>query len=514
MKRPQLVSNNALARLFQSADQARRRLDFQQCVEILERASRLDLGNPTLLLNLGHAYGKNFDFAKAESSFERALRLSPKKTEALAAAAMRAHDFGNAIMANQYYRLASEQKDATPDIFVALAENSERLSRLDEAAQFAGRALALKPNFSAARLVQARLTRQAGRLSEAEQILRSLSNDTPRDIRVKAGYELGSILDRQGRYDEAMAAFRDAKALLIPDAAPHIAAAHRVRGQLKELRDNLKAETLHRWQAGSKELAPMHRLALLCGHPRSGTTLLEQVLDSHPDIVSAEETTIFHDHAYPFLARNAPVDANVLAVLDSAPPSILQPARTNYFRCMDAFLGDSIGTRLLVDKNPILTFLLIPFIRIFPETKLLIALRDPRDVVLSCFMQPLSLNQSAAAFLTLEGAVDDYAELMAMYQTVAPLIPNERIEVRYEDMVSDLESVARRTLEFLGASWDKRVLHFHEHAQKKLVRSPTYADVTRPVFKRAVGRWRNYERYLEPYLAKLAPFAKAFGYDV
>src|SRR6185437_9947283 len=142
---------------------------------------------------------------------------------------------------------------------------------------------------------------------------------------------------------------------------------------------------------------------------------------------------------------------------DSAPPSILQPARTNYFRCMDAFLGDSIGTRLLVDKNPILTFLLIPFIRIFPETKLLIALRDPRDVVLSCFMQPLSLNQSAAAFLTLEGAVDDYAELMAMYQTVAPLIPNERIEVRYEDMVSDLESVARRTLEFLGASWDKRV---------------------------------------------------------
>src|SRR6185437_10336521 len=121
MKRPQFVSNNALVRLFQSAEEARRRLDFQQCVEILERAGRLDPANPTLLLNLGHAHGKNFDFAKAENSFERALRLSPQKTEALAAAAMRAHDFGNATMSERYYRLASEQKDATPDIFVALA---------------------------------------------------------------------------------------------------------------------------------------------------------------------------------------------------------------------------------------------------------------------------------------------------------------------------------------------------------------------------------------------------------
>ncbi len=506
MKRPQLISQGSLARLLQSADVARQSLNFPLTVEILERASRLNPGNFTLLLNLGHAQGKNFDYAAAERSFDRALRIAPGKTEALAAAAIRARDFGSIILAEKYYRAAAEQKDATPEIFVALAENAERLSHLDEAAQWVDRALALKPGFPGALIARARLERQAGRLVEAEQILRSLSSSADRDSRVQAGYELGAILDRQGRYDDAMGAFLSTKALLIPDAAPHLDAARRVRAQMQELRNTITPETIRRWQEAGRELTPLRRLALLCGHPRSGTTLLEQVLDSHPEITSAEEISIFHDHAYPVLQRNARPDANVFSVLDSAQPGILQQARANYFRCMESFLGNPPDNRLLVDKNPILTMLVISFVRIFPEAKLLVALRDPRDVCLSCFMQSLTLNQSAAAFLTLEGTVEHYIHLMSMHRAVAPQLPNPPLEVRYEDMVEDLESVARRVLGYLEVPWDERVLHFHEHARQKLVRSPTYADVTKPVFKRAVGRWRNYQKYLEPFLEKLKPF--------
>ena len=80
-------------------------------------------------------------------------------------------------------------------------------------------------------------------------------------------------------------------------------------------------------------------------------------------------------------------------------------------------------------------------------------------------------------------------------------------------MVEDLESVARRTLEFLELPWDDQVLGFDEHARKKLVRSPTYADVTQKVFSRARGRWRNYQKYLEPHLDTLEPHLKALGYE-
>jgi tetratricopeptide (TPR) repeat protein len=513
MKRPQLVSPGTLARLLNTADEARKRHEFQQCVEILERASRLDPANVNLLLNLGHAHGNNFEYPAAERCFEKAIRLAPGKTEALTGAALRARDFGHHQMAAHYYRLVAEKPDVKPDALVALAEISERQRRLEEAAQLIERALSLKPGLPAALLVRARLERQAGRLVEAEKILSSFPPGAERDMRARAQYELGGILDRQGRYDEAMTAFLAAKALLAHDAAPHIAGAQRVRTQLKQLRDKLKPDTLQRWrEAGRDELQPLRRMTLLCGHPRSGTTLLEQVLDSHPDIVSAEETDIFHDHAYPLLSRDAPIEADILSVLESAPADRLREARRNYFRCVESFLGKPIGERLLLDKNPILTFLIAPFLRIFPETKFLVALRDPRDVVMSCFMQPLPLNQSAAAFLTLAGAVEDYAALMAMYQALAPQLQQERLEVRYEDMVNDLPSVARRTLDFLGIAWDDRVLRFDEHARQKLVRSPTYADVTKPVFKTAVGRWRHYQKYLEPHLENLEPFVKAFGY--
>ena len=513
LKRPQLVSQGTLARLLNTADEARNRREFQQCVEILERASRLDPANINILLNLGHAHGSNFDYAAAGLCFEKAVRLASQKTEALAGAALRARDFGNHKMAGHYYRLAAEQTNVSPDTLVALAEISERQRQLEEAAQLVERALRLRPDFPPALLVRARLERQAGRLPEAEKILKSFPPDAERDIRARAHYELGGILDRQGRYDEAMAAFLEAKKILAPNAAPHIAGAQTVRARLKTLRDNLNADVLQRWHDCGRELQPLHRLALLCGHPRSGTTLLEQVLDSHPDIVSAEETNIFHDHAYPVLVRQCPPEADILAVLESAPAGLLKQARENYFRCMENFLGNPIAGRLLIDKNPILTFLIPPFVRIFPETKFLVALRDPRDVCLSCFMQSLPLNQSAAAYLTLEGTVEDYAALMTMYQALAPLLKNSRIEVRYEDMVDDLESVARRALDFLGVPWDARVLGFDEHARQKVVRSPTYADVTQPVYKRAVGRWRNYQKYLEPHLDKLEPFVKAFGYE-
>jgi len=254
-------------------------------------------------------------------------------------------------------------------------------------------------------------------------------------------------------------------------------------------------------------------MALLGGHPRSGTTLLEQVLDTHPEIVSAEETEIFHSDAYGPLMRGLPDDTAMYAALATATSAALQTARQDYFHMTELSLGGPIAGRLLIDKNPSYTFLIPALIRILPEMKFLIALRDPRDVVLSCFMQNLPLNQVGAACISLASTTEEYIALMGTWQAIAPRMSNPYLEVRYEDMVADLESVARKTLDFLDVPWDARVLGFDEHARQKTVRSPTYTDVTQPVYKRAMGRWRNYQKYLEPHLEKLEPFVKSLGYE-
>jgi hypothetical protein len=128
-------------------------------------------------------------------------------------------------------------------------------------------------------------------------------------------------------------------------------------------------------------------------------------------------------------------------------------------------------------------------------------------------MQPLALNPVSSAYLSLEGTVNQYLSVMGFWRSILPKLPNPWIEIRYEDLVNDLEKESRRVLQFLALSWNPAVLRFHEHARKKPVRSPSYSDVVSPVYTRAVGRWRNYQAYLEPYMEKLNPLLQALGYE-
>jgi tetratricopeptide (TPR) repeat protein len=514
MKQLPLASVDNLNRMIQAANECCLRGDFRQGAEIFERASRIGPANWQLLLQSGRAYIFDHDYAAAERCFELVDRMAPHKTEALAAIGRLSLELGKHQMAEDYYRRAVEQPDAAPDTLARLAELYEHLHRPEEAAAMAERALQLDNACSSARLTQAKVHRQTGRLAEAEQAVRPILTAADREFRVRGFYELGGIYDRQGRYDEAMAAFLGAKALLLPDAPPLLAQTQSFIRSLKEMENNVSAEMFQRWFDSGPELQPAHRLAFLGGHARSGTTLLEQVLDSHPDIVSADETGFFDNKAYDFLMRSLPPGTSMLSGLEAAQTGALRQARKNYFRSMALHLGNPVGHRLLIDKNPNTQGLIPAFLRIFPEIKLIVALRDPRDVVLSCFMLPhWPIGRGNVKFLNLEGAVETYTLVMGMWLTLKPLIKNPYLEVRYEDMVDDLESVARRTLDFLGVPWDPRVLAFYEHARTKVVHSPTYADVTQKVYKRAVGRWRNYQKYLEPHLETLKPFVKAFGYE-
>jgi tetratricopeptide (TPR) repeat protein len=435
--------------------------------------------------------------------------------EVLAEAGRRCQEFGHYEMASRYFERAANETDATAEVLVTLAELYERGHRNLEATTLVERALVRQPKHPWSLLAQARLTRLAGRLEEAESRTRRLLELPGCDpqTRVRAWYELGGILDRQGRFEEAMSAFLEAKALQRPAATRAAAILQRIQAKVMEQERTISAGVMERWAAAATELAPARRFAVLCGHPRSGTTLLEQVLDAHPEIVCAEETHILHDEAYLPLSRGFPETTSVLQVLDAAPPSQVRQSRENYFRFTELFIGKTIGAKLLIDKNPALNVLIPAMVRIFPEARFLVALRDPRDVCLSCFMQALPLNPVSSAYLSLEGAALQYASVMGFWRAMLPRMRNASCEVRYEELVHGLESASRRVLDFLGIKWDENVMRFDEHARSKPVRSPSYADVTKPIFKSAVGRWRNYEKYLEPWMERVEPFVKVYGYD-
>ena len=299
MKRP-IIAAGSLNRMLQAAEAAWKRNNFEECIETLQRAHRLAPSNTRILLQLGRVLGLHYDYAAAECNFEKALRIAPKKNEMLTAIAEQCENFRNPEIGERYLRRAVDQPDATPQACVQLAELCERLRRLPEATELVQRALKLNPAYPAALLVCARLERLAGRLEAAEQALRPLlSQPNPADwTHAQGWYELGTILDRLGKYDDAMKAFLNAKTMMLPQASGYLAELKAFRDRLKVMEANVSSKLFQRWFNNAPVPAPAQQLVLLCGHPRSGTTLLEQVLDAHPDIVTAEETLVFLEEVF------------------------------------------------------------------------------------------------------------------------------------------------------------------------------------------------------------------------
>jgi tetratricopeptide (TPR) repeat protein len=516
MKSKPLVSEKAIARMVQGATVHWQQGEYDRYFETMSRVGQMDPRNQQIPLDTGTAHLMRYDYAAAEQSFERAINAAADKPATLEIIAVQCRNLNRYDMAERYLERAVAQKGSTPDTITKLAEMYERFRQTEKAWEMVDRALAANPANPLTLLVRARLERSAGRLEEGEKTLRLFLDRTDKDstsTRIRGWYELGANLDRQGRYDEAMSAFLSAKALIRPLAGQAMELQRQVHFRLKQASETISRETLKRWAEQTQDKATSgFRLAVICGHPRSGTTLLEQLLDSHPGVVSAEETAIFYE-TYLEFRRAVNHSDGMLETLETATPAKLRRTRDWYLRSMQAFVGSKIDGRLLIDKNPSMTGLLPALARVFPAARVVVAIRDPRDVVLSCFMQPLPLNATSAFYLSLEDTATEYESLMGFYHAMKPRLPNPAMEVRYEDLVKDVESTSRVVLTFIGLDWDPNVLRFDEHAGKKLVRSPTYADVTRPISTSAVGRWKNYRKFIEPCLPKLQALLSAFGYE-
>ncbi len=486
-------------------------------IPLLLNALRRDPTNTDILLKLATACGKQRYYKRAEKYLARVLELAPRKAAIYRRVAQTYATIDRPERAVECYRRSldlNRDTSATVPTLLELAQLYERRHQLDDACAVVDEALQRDPGHEEAQLQQAILDRRRGKTAEAESKLRALVGDGSRAVttRAQASYELAQLQDDQERFDEAFAALVAAKRLMQPSAAPYRQQNQETMSKNRGLLDSFDKATYERWAESAQHDSP-YRFAVLTGHPRSGTTLIEQVLDGHQELKSADEFDVFSQWVHAPIFRKFRFETPVLTVLDHVPPAVRQEARATYWQQTEAIFDEPIGDRMLLDKNPGMMILLPVVNWAFLEMKMLIALRDPRDVVLSCFMQKVPLTPISSNWLSLADAAEYYTRSMQTWLNVRELTPSPWLEFRYEDVVSDLETHARRILDFLGFPWDERVLKFYEHAREKMVRSPTYKDVTQPVYHRSVGRWQHYARHLDPIFDKLVPFVKEFGYE-
>ena len=245
------------------------------------------------------------------------------------------------------------------------------------------------------------------------------------------------------------------------------------------------------------------------GFPRSGTTLLEQLLDAHPELVSFDEQP-FLQH----LVRRLGADGgDVCEAINALSPARTAVERTAYFAEV-AEAAPGAENQRAVDKNP-LNMVRLPLLQnFFPRSRIILAVRHPCDVVLSCYMQNFRAPAFALTFETLESTAQMYDRVFTHWYTAAGQLQLPVLTWKYEDLVADTEGRARVLFDFLQLPWHDDLLAFTERAKDKgAIKTPSYTQVVEPVNARAVGRWQAYEAYFTPaVMAHLAPWIARFGY--
>ncbi len=314
--------------------------------------------------------------------------------------------------------------------------------------------------------------------------------------------------DKLGHYDEAFAGYTCANRMLAEINQEIMLGAPTPYNPLIVARMTEYMES----QKGQDEIPAMAddepAPAFLVGFPRSGTTLLEQVLLAHPKVMSIEEQETLAD-AYEELILAEDGFARLAALTEEEAAGY----RKQYWARASALGARPGAGEVLVDKMPLNTALLPLIAKIFPRAKIIFALRDPRDVVLSCFQQRFGLNQAMYQFLDMTSAARYYDRVMTLGTAARQAFGFDLKDVRYEEIVADLESVARSVLEFLELEWDAAVLSYREGAKARSINTPSVGQVVEPIYTSALGKWRNYETHMAPVRDVLDPWAKGFGYD-
>jgi tetratricopeptide (TPR) repeat protein len=319
---------------------------------------------------------------------------------------------------------------------------------------------------------------------------------------------LGEALDGLGRHAEAFAAFSRGKQTQRGFYAERAAGREAEADKLDRLAAWFGAADPAPWRtapnAPTDPARPGH--VFLVGFPRSGTTLLEQALAGHPRLAALEEAPTLAEAYAEFMT--GPDGLERLARLAGAEAARWRAA---YWAAVDKGCPEARG-RVFLDKAPAGTLYLPLVAKLFPDASVLFALRDPRDVALSCFRSGFQMNALTYAFTDLAETARCYGASMAMAQVYRRVLPLRVMDVRYERLVDDFAGELGRITDFLGLDPAPGMTDVAATARRRVVRTPSAAQVRAGLNRRGLGRWRAYADELAPILPLLAPWVEAFGY--
>jgi predicted O-linked N-acetylglucosamine transferase (SPINDLY family) len=495
---------------------------YEEALASCERALALRGDFAEVLSNRGNILRELGRYDEALASYDRALALRPDYAEALTNRGLTLHGLNRFDEALMHHERALA---ARPDLAEALANRGlalHRLKRTEEALASYERALRSRPDYPEAHCMLGVTLIELGRLPQARAALQRAVELAPgkvryyrnladiarfipgdahlpaleklagsdaalsEDERIELHFALGQAYEDLGRHPEAFAHWHNGNALKRRQVAYDEAA---TLTRLNGMRATFTSDLVARWQnVGHQSCLPV----FIVGMARSGSTLVEQILASHPQVFGAGELDYFAEavRAASSKFRDARQQTSTLTAED------FRDLGQRYIAAVERHAPQA---GRITDKMPG-NFVFAGLIHLaLPNATIIHTVRDPVDTCVSCFSKLFKEQPHTYDLAELGRYYRHYRALMAHWHKVLP--PGRILDVCYEDVVADLEGQARRIIAHCGLPWDPRCLEFHK--TQRPVFTVSAAQVRQPIYNSAVGRWRVHEQALAPLLAEL-----------
>ena len=490
------VVHTNLGRLLISMDR-----NEEACL-MLEKAALLAPQDPAPLVELGRTL-ISIDHADAAlRALGSAARLDPQDPSIFVAIGIAFTDLSDQAQAERAFRFAIQVGANFTPAYLNLGILLEKANRVDDLEKLLATARGRKLGGSEIEYLEALLLSRKGNLQHALDLVRTVK---PGAINSATLFQfIGQIADKLGDVDGAYRAFEDMNRAQAESPLGLVVDRSAYQRKIAEMTTKITADDFKTWpNVDVSDVRPSP--VFLVGFPRSGTTLLDTIIMGHSGTHVLEEIPIIENISNKL---GHPENISTLGAKEIA------DFRSLYFEQLDRISPPPQGA-LVIDKNP-LSMIRMPLIhRLFPDAKIVLAMRHPCDVVLSNFMQNFKPTEAMASFLDLPNAARTYACIFQYWEKCREVLPLDIHVLRYEAMVEDVEAATRPLFEFLDLAWEEQALDHRKTAvDRGYIRTPSYAQVTEKIYSSASGRWNRYRQQMNEILPILEPWVSRYGYSI
>jgi len=483
---------------------------FNEALDAVNALLRAHPDQGILFTLSGLIYAATLQYDPAIQSLRRAIELKPDVPDAY-------HFLGNTLLqkgdtseALDYFKRAIELRPDYLEAHNKLCEGLERSNRLEEMEAALARAKEHCPGaHPALALREAELLKRRGDFGAARARLEgSAWQAADDDTRETAAYLLADLCDRLDAADEAFRYAEEANRITRAGLAAQRVDPEAYFQLIDTLTHAFTEVDASGWQTSAVDDDRADPVFLV-GFPRSGTTLLNTILQTHSDVQVLEEVSTVYQLESEFLKTSGGYSEG-LANLDA---SGIEALRRTYFEAVDAHIPPAEQASLLVDKLPLNIVHAGLIHRVFPRARFLFAKRHPCDAVLSCYMRSFVLNEAMINCTELGSAAKLYDRVMSLWSLYRETLPLNVHTVRYESLITEFDATVTDCLAFLGLEWEDGIRNYrHTEINRGRLGTPSYNQVTQDLYSAASGRWQRYRSQLEPVLPELLPWAQRMEY--